>query len=138
MASKQAKVWKALKTYLEAYQSLPLVAYGGQSFTPPSDGGVYFIVDDLRFGSDRKYQNTSAPTWQTGSLVVHCMVPLEWDDLQSAEYAGQVADYFAQDTAMTFDGVTIKVSRQPTVEGVGMRDGDMFRIPILIPWEGWV
>lgn len=138
MPSKHAKIWKALKTHLEAYPSLPPVAYGGQSFDPPVDGGPYLIVDDVRFDAQRKYQNTDAPTWQTGNLTIGVMVPLSYDDLQTAEYAGSIADYFAQDTPMTYGDVTVKVSRTPTVSGAGYRDDGYFRVPLVIPWEGFV
>lgn len=138
MASKHVTVWKALKAYLESMPDIPQVAYGGASFDPPSDGAQYLIVDDVRFDAQRKYLGTSAPTWQTGSLMIGVMIPLIWDDIQSAEYAGKIADYFEQDTKMTHDGITVSVSRQPTVSGAGYRDGNMFRIPLVIPWEGWV
>lgn len=138
MPSKHAKVWKALKDYLEGYPDIPMIAYGGQSFTPPDDGDAYLIVDDVRFDAQRKYHNTDAPTWQTGNLAINVMVPLWYDTLQSAEYVGRIADYFSQDTPMTYSDVTIKVSQQPTVSGAGYRDGGYFRVPLLVRWEGWV
>lgn len=136
MPSKHATIWKALKDHLEAYPALPFVAYGGQSFEPP-DNAPYLIVDDVRFDAQRKYQNTDAPTWQTGTLSIGVMCLLQWDDMQTAEYAGRIADYFAQDSVMMYDGVTLRVSRQPTVSGAGYRDGDRFRVPILVAWEGF-
>ena len=141
MASNHAKIWKALKSHLELYPDLPFVAYGGEPFTPPSTNGVtepYFIVDDVRFDGERKYQGTPSRIWHTGVLSISIMIPLHWDDLQSSEYAGAIADYFTQDDAMTFEDVTVKVSRTPTISGAGFRDGDMFRIPVLVPWEGFV
>lgn len=136
MASKHAKIWKAIKTYLEAYPSLPPVRYGGGSFDPPS--GAYFIVDDVRFDGRRIYTETAGQNWHTGDLIIGVMVPLQWTDLQSANYAGEIADYFVQDTPMTYDGVEVRVARQPTVSGAGYRDGDRFRIPVIVPWEGFV
>lgn len=136
MASRHAKIWKALKTKLEAFPSLPAnVVYGGQSFDNPDPLLPYMIVDDVRFDPQRIYWN--GEEWHTGSLAVHCMVPLDWDDLQSAEYAGALADYFATDDEMTFDGITVRVARQPAVSSAGFRDGSHFRLPVLIMWEGW-
>lgn len=137
MPSKHATVWKALKSHLEAYPALPFVAYGGQSFDPP-DNAPYLIVDDVRFDAQRKYHETDAATWQTGTLSINVMCLLQWTDLQAAEYVGKLADYFAQDSAMSYGGVTVRVSRQPTVSGAGYRDGDRFRVPLLVAWEGWV
>lgn len=139
MPSNHAKIWKALKTYLEGYPTLPMVAYGGQSFDPPVSAETpYMIVDDVRFDAQRKYLGTNAPAWQTGNLAVHVMVPLSYDDIQSAECVGKIADYFVQDTPMTYDDITIKVSRPATVSGAGYRDVGYFRVPILVSWEGWI
>ena len=137
MPSRHAKIWKAIKTYLELYPSLPMVAYGGEGFTPPDDSLTpYLIVDDLRFDAVRLYSDAQE-NWQSGNLVINVMVPIPWSDLQSAEYAGAIADYFAQDTKMEYDGASVMVSRQPTVSGAGYRDGDMFRIPVIVPWAGY-
>ena len=141
MPSKHAKVWKALKDHLEAYPDIPPVKYGGQSFDPPSTGGVadpYFIVDDVRLEGRRIFQDTDTKNWHSGNLAVGVMCPLWWDDLQTAEYAGRLADYFSQDTTMTYSDVTVKVAKQPTVSTAGYRDGDMFRLPVLVEWEGFV
>lgn len=140
MPSKHVTIWAAIKSYLKLYPSLPMVAYGGESFDPPHTNGIadpYFIVDDLRFDPVRKYQNSSGQNWHTGNLVIGVMCPLEWTDYQKGEYAGRVADYFEQDTAMSYGTVTMRVSRQAAVSNVGYRDGDMFRIPVMVPWEGW-
>ena len=114
-----------------------MVTYGGESFTPPSDGMTpYLIVDDLRFDAVRLYSDAQENS-QSGNPVINVMVPIMWSDLQSAEYAGAIADYFAQDAKMEYGGASLMVSRQSTVSGAGYRDGDMFRIPVVVPWEGY-
>lgn len=136
MASRHAKIWKALKDHLEAYPDLPsTVVYGGQSFDNPDPLVPYMIVDDVRFDPERKYW--AGKEWHTGSLAVHCMVPLQWDDLQSAEYAGSLCDYFEVDAVMSYDDTSLRVSKQPAVSGAGYRDGSHYRLPCLIMWEAW-
>lgn len=136
MASRHAKIWKALKDHLEAYPGLPTdVVYGGQSFDEPNPLVPYMIVDDVRFDPGRRYWR--GVEWHTGSLAVHCMVPLQWDDLQSAEFAGSLADYFEPDAVMAYDDMSVRVAKQPAVSGAGYRDGSHFRLPVLVYWEGW-
>lgn len=138
MASKNAKIYAALKAHLETYADLPDVRYGGQSFDPPSGLGPYLIVDDLRYENRRLYQNTDGKTWHTGSLMIHSKTPIEWSDTQQAEYIGLIIDHFPQDTAMTFDDITIKVSQEPSVVNSGYRDKDMWRQTADVRWEGFV
>ena len=136
MASRHAKIWKALKDHLEDYPGLPAnVVYDGQPFDDPSPTLPYMIVDDVRFDPSRLYWE--GVEWHTGSLAVHCMVPLKWDDVQSAEFAGALCDYFTPDAVMEYDGVSVRVAKQPAVSGAGYRDGSHFRLPCLVYWEGW-
>ena len=138
MASKHANIWKALKTHLEAYPGAPTgIVYGGENYYDANPLVPYWIVDFVIFEPLRRYYSSNDPNWNTGSLIVNCMIPLDWDDLQSIEYAGAVADYFSQDTQMTFDGTTVCVSKQSQIDGGGMRDGDHLRIPVTVMWEGY-
>ena len=137
MPSKNAKAWKALKTALESYPALPFVAYGGQSFDPP-DNAPYLIVDDVRFEPVRNKYGSNSKNWNTGNLSINTMTPIEWTDVQHAEYIGDISDYFAQDMAMTYDDVTLRVSQQPAIANAGYRDGDMWRQTLLVNWEGWL
>ena len=137
MPSKNHGVFMALKTYLESYPDIPDVVYGGDTFTPPTSGDQklpFLIVDDVRFDPSRIYHDSDGPNWHTGNLAIGVMIPLYWSAEQKAQYAGAIADYFAQDTQMG----PVSVSRDPTVNGTGYRDNDMTRIPILVPWEGFV
>lgn len=137
MASRDAKIWAAVRDYLAAYPSLPAtVVYPGEAFDDPDPLLPYLIVDDLRFAPLRRYY--AGPNWNTGSLMVHCMVPLDWTYSQSIEYAGKIADYFAEDSEMTFDDVTLRVAQQPAISQAGYRDGSHFRVPVAVSWEGEV
>ena len=141
MPSKNASIWAAVKNFLEAYPNLPAVYYGGQSFDPPLDGALvepYIIVDDVRFDGQRKYHGSGDANWHSGELSINTMTPLSWGDLQHAEFIGDIADYFAQDSKMTYGDVTVKVSRNPTVSGAGYRNVDMWRQVVMVPWEGFV
>lgn len=138
MPSKHAKIWVALKTHLEAYSKKPsYIAYPSESFNPPNDAITpYWIVDDLRFDPLRIYYGSDCGNWLTGSLFVNCMIPLSWTSVQTAEYAGAVADYFKQDTEMAYDDMSVRVSNSPLVSS-GYRDGDRWRVPVTIRWEGF-
>lgn len=139
MPSKHAKIWAALKNHLELYPNKPsYISYPSESFTPPTDAVTpYWIVEDLRFDPLRIYYGSDCANWMTGSLFVNCMVPLNWTNTQSAEYAGALADYFKQDTPMGYDDIEVKVSNQPLISSAGYRDGDRWRVPVSIGWEGW-
>lgn len=137
MASKDANIWAAVRDYLEGYPGLPAtVVYPGEPFDAPEPLTPYLIIDDLRFDPDRVYWR--GPNWRTGALMVHAMVPLDWTYTQRIEYSGAIADYFAEDSVMSFDDVSIRVSREPTLSETGYRDGSHFRLPLDIRWEGFV
>ena len=137
MASKDAEIWAAVRNYLEAYPDLPTdVVYPGESFDNPDPQTPYLIIDDIRYDPLRRYYSGS--NWRTGSLMIMVMVPLQWTYAQRVEYAGKIADYFAQDAAMSFGGVSLQVSQQPGLSGAGYRDGSHFRVPMDIRWEGSV
>jgi hypothetical protein len=138
MPSNNARIYAALKGFLDAYPDVPFVAYGGTSFDPPDDGSEYLIVDDVRFENLRKYQGSTAPDWETGNFAIHTMTPLWWSDLQHAEYIGRIQDYFAKDTPISYDGLTVKVGKKPSINNAGFRDGGMWRQTLMIPWEGMV
>lgn len=135
MASRDAEIWAAVRDYLEGYTALPsTVVYPGDSYNDVNVLSPYLIVDDLRYDPQRIYWKGA--NWRTGSLIVMCMLPLEWTYAQKIEYAGRLADYFAEDTFMTFGSVSLRVSKQPTISGAGYRDGSHFRLPVDIRWEG--
>lgn len=137
MASRDAKIWAAVRNFLEGYADLPAnVVYGGEAFNAPDPQAPYLIVDDFRFQPERTY--FTGRNWNTGNLMIHCMIPLEWTYTQSIEYAGRIADYFAEDSLMVFDDVSLQVAQQPTISGAGYRDGSHYRIPLVVPWEGRV
>lgn len=137
MASRDAKIWLAVRNYLQAYPDLPAsVVFPGDSFDDVDPLVPYIIVDDMRFDPLRRYYTGS--NWRTGALMVHCMIPLSWTYAQRIEYAGGVADYFDQDAIMQYDDVLLRVAQQPTLSGAGYRDGSHFRLPIDVRWEGEV
>lgn len=140
MPSKHAKIWAALKKHLELYPSKPTyIAYPNEGFNPPTDAITpYWIVESLQFDPLRLFYGSDCANWLTGSLFVNCMVPLHWDSLQSAEYAGALADYFKQDTRMVYDDIEVSVSNHPLISSAGYRDGSRWRVPVSISWEGWV
>ena len=137
MASKDAEIWAAVRNYLEAYPDLPAdVVYPGEGFDNPDPTVPYLIIDDIRYDPLRRYYSGS--NWRTGSLMIMVMVPLQWAYTQRVEYAGKIADYFAQDAVMTFGSVSLQVAQQPGLSGAGYRDGSHFRVPMDIRWEGSV
>lgn len=137
MASKDAEIWAAVRDFLLAYPDLPAdVVQPGDTFSDVDPLSPYLIIDDVRFDPLRRYYTGS--NWRTGSLMIMVMVPLQWTYSQRVEYAGKIADYFAQDAVMSFGDVLLNVSQQPTVSGAGYRDGSHFRVPLDIRWEGEV
>ena len=134
MARNNANIWNGIKTFLEAYTAAPaLIKYGGDSFDPPGPNVPYWIVDYIPALPERLYYAGDDPHWNTGTVVVGCMIPIVWTDLQTQEYAGAIADYFAPDTEMGL----VRVGGQPMVSS-GFRDGDRFRVPVVVSWEGFV
>ena len=140
MPSRYENIWTALKNHLEAYPNKPsYIAYPGESFDPPTDAVTpYWIVEALNFDPLRVYYGSDCPNWQTGSLIINCMCVLQWSSTDNATWAGELADYFKQDTPMISDGLEIRVSNQPLISSAGFRDGSRWRLPVSIPFEGWV
>lgn len=137
MPSNDAKIWAAVRDFLLDYPSLPAtVVQPGDSFDAPDPLTPYLILDDVRYDPTRIYWQ--GPNWRTGSLMIMVMVPLQWTYAQRVEYGGKIADYFSEDAVMQYDDVTLRVSRQTTVDGSGYRDGSHFRVPLRVDWEGFV
>lgn len=137
MASRDAEIWAAVRDFLLAYPDLPAdVVQPGDSFDAVDPLVPYLILDDVRFDPLRRY--FTGANWRTGSLMIMVMVPLQWTYAQRVEYAGRIADYFEQDSVMSFGSVALHVARKPTVDGAGFRDGSHFRMPLNIQWEGEV
>lgn len=137
MATREAKIWAALRDRLETYSGLPAnVVYAGESFDAPDPSVPYLIVDDVRFDPRRDYWR--GPNWRTGNLGLMCMVPQSWTYSQTVEYGGKLAEHFPEDTVMTYSDVEIRVSLDAYMTGTVYRDGSHVRVPIIVPWEGHV
>lgn len=137
MASKDAEIWVAVRDFFNAYPDLPSnVVYPGDTFDGVDPVIPYIILDDLRYDPQRVYWQGA--NWRTGSLMVMVMLPIPWTYPQKLEYAGKIADYFAEDSVMSYGDVTLRVAQQPTLSQAGYRDGSHFRMPVDVRWEGFV
>lgn len=137
LASKDTKIWYALSGHLEGYPEKPdgIFYISGETSDLEPDS-LHWIVDDLRFNPNRPYWGEES--WRVGKMVIHVMVPLFYNKAQLTEACGKVAEYFSSDTQMTFEDVTLTVPYDPTIIMPGYRDGSHTRVPISIPWEGFV
>lgn len=145
MPSVEAKIWRAIRARIN---SIPLPydkAWPAEPYEPPYIGGQLspylrigrVTVDPLPvfIGSGKKHE-------RTGTLIVTLVHPLlavadghegTYTDTYD-DYAGRIAQHFADGTEMRYDNVCVRVSSQPHVQP-GFEDNAYWQVPVSIPWR---
>lgn len=129
----EVKIMEAL--FIHA-ASIPVglpVSYPNLSFDPPNDQKylkVQFIpnlVNRLFVGSDDPHQDL-------GLLQISVKWPKNVGEVAPRDVAAKVADHFAADTQLTFEGVTVKVLKRPTLSDLIVEAAGV-QIAVTIDWE---
>lgn len=137
MPSVETKIWLALR---ERIESIPLPfakAWPAETFTPTHTDGQ--LTPYLRIG-----RVTVAPIpvliddgkrhQRTGTLIITLVHPLGQVTSVYDEYAGQIANHFAEGASMYYGGVCVKITAQPHVQP-GYEDNGYWTTPVSIPWQ---
>lgn len=137
MPTVEVKIWLALKSRID---TIPLTfekAWPAQTFTPPNDGSQ--LSPYLRIG---RVSVDPVPVLigegkrhdRTGTLMVTLVHPIGQEVSVYDQYAGQIAEHFADGTRMNYNGVCVKITAQPHVQP-GFEDNGYWTVPVSIPWR---
>lgn len=137
MPAVEVKIWLALKSRVD---SIPLTfdkAWPAQTFTPPSSGGEllpYLRIGRVSIEPVPAFIEDGKRHTRTGTLIITLVHPLGQDVAVYDQYAGQIAQHFADGTQMHYNDVCVKVTSQPHVQP-GFEDNGYWQVPISIPWR---
>lgn len=91
-------------------------------------------VDHLPNTTDRIFV-TAGRLWRQGILQLTLCSKMGQYAAVYMERAGQIAEHFARETALTVDGVTIEIVKVDV--GRGLADGAHWRIPVSVYYRGF-
>ena len=141
MPTAEVKIWLALKSRID---SLPLTlskAWPAETFTPPHSGNPPTLQPYIRIGTVTVDPlpvqiATGKPHVRTGTLILTLVHPLRNGYTMPVynQFAGTIAEHFADGTMMRYDNVCVKVTAQPHVQP-GYEDNGYWTIPVSIPWR---
>lgn len=134
MATVQSSIEGALLYRLSTLVLAPplRIAWPNENFTP--DGKKFLVVDHLPNQPDRPFLASDEPHFRQGILQVTVKGPLGEKAINFTEVAGLIAAHFPADLPMRRNGVTVKVSRAPTI-ATGLVDGPHWSVPVSINYE---
>lgn len=138
MPSIEVSIWLALRSRVE---SIPLpfpVALPGDPFTPPygSNGLEPFLrVGRITVAPIRRIIANGRPHERTGAIIVTLVHSLNQPSVATYDqYAGIIAEHFADGTCMEHSGIAVSVPSYPHVLD-GYEDDGYWTAPVRIPWR---
>lgn len=137
MPSAEVKIWLALRSRVE---SIPLPfakAWPAETFTPTYNVDVispYLRIGRVSVAPVPVFIDKGKRHTRTGTLIVTLVHPIGQQASVYDEYAGQIANHFADGTTMYYDGVCVKITAQPHVQP-GFEDNGYWTVPVSIPWQ---
>jgi hypothetical protein len=138
MPAIETKIWLALRARTEALTLSPVhvIAWPNEPFTPPSASGTlspYLAVRHLPNQPERLTINRARHRF-TGILQIDAMYPIGIAEVYAREIAGLIAEHFPADLLMPYDGINVRVERQPDVSQGFLQD-TMWRTPVSIRYD---
>lgn len=140
-ATPEAKIEAALLGRLATLSFTPTmaVAWPGQTF--PAAGQTkpdnYLRVEHDAIAKARPF--LSRTSRQRGSLFVSACLKLGTSTTAATDIAGKIADHFPADHEMTVEGITVRITQRPEVQGGYRDDTDQrWRVPVVINYEAWI
>lgn len=139
MPTAEVKIWLALKSRID---TLPLdfaKAWPAETFTPPHSGNQlspYIRVGTVTVDPLPVQIATGKPHVRTGTLILTLVHPMMngYSMPVYNQFAGTIAEHFADGTEMRYDNVCVRVTAQPHVQP-GYEDNGYWTIPVSIPWR---
>ena len=104
---------------------------------PPSQGNAllpYLRIGRVSVAPTPVLMADGKPHNRAGTLIVTLVHPIGMDEAVYIQYAGQIANHFAEGYSMYYGGICVKVSSQPHVMD-GYLDDGYWTVPVSIPWR---
>lgn len=134
----ETAIWMAQKARVTTMLPSIAKAWPGIRFEPPQSSGVllpYIRVGRVSTAPVRVLIDPDQPHERTGMLMITLVHPLTFADVAVCEqYAGQIADHFADGTQMRYGRVCVSVTNAPHVQNGFEQDG-YWTIPVAVPWR---
>lgn len=139
MPTVEVKIWLALKSRID---TLPLdfaKAWPAEAFEAPHDDGLldpYIRVGTVTVDPLPVQVASGKPHIRTGTLILTLVHPMMngYSMPVYNQFAGTIAEHFADGTEMRYDDVCVRVTAQPHVQP-GYEDNGYWTIPVSVPWR---
>lgn len=132
----ETSIWMALNARVESLTLSPALPV--RYTTQAADGALtgYLLVTHIRNTTLRPLIGSSAPHHYRGILQIDVMSKLNQDEAVAAQIAGTVADHFPADLLLTFDVVTVRVTKRPNI-GQTMTQATNLKTPVSVEYEAY-
>lgn len=131
MSSPDAKIRAAFVTKLQAFTSLPSVAWENVPFTPVA--GVTYIAPFLLTGEPTQAEiGTNGANRHVGVYQISIYAPAGNGLLTVGALRDALIDHFKRGTQLTYSDVTVRI--QKAYSGPMLSETDRVHIPITIRW----
>lgn len=139
MPTAEVKIWLALKSGIDTVPLEFPKAWPAEVFTPSSSGGItspYLRIGRVSVDPVPQFIEEGKRHLRTGTLIITLVHPLRPNTPVAVydQYAGTIAQHFAEGSAMRYDDVCVKVNSQPHVQP-GYEDNGYWTVPVSIPWR---
>lgn len=95
---------------------------------------VHFSPND----PERRFIGSDDPHRFSGFLNLSLCTTLVGGAIGPAETAGMIAEHFEVDDELTFDGLTLRITKRAYVaDGYPDAEEQRWRTPIIVPFEAW-
>lgn len=131
----ETSIWMALNARVASLvlsPVLPVFYTTKAETTAPLTG--YLLVTHIRNRTLRPLIGTTAPNHFRGILQIDVMSKLNMDEAVAAQIAGTVADHFPADLLLTFDVVTVRITKRPDI-GQTMTQATNLKTPVSVEYE---
>lgn len=146
MPSIETAIWLALRGRVQSLVLTPTlpIAWPNEKFDPPqvaNKPGPYLRVTHLPNQTDRIFIGSNDPHRYQGILQISLFSALNQSPSTPAlvvEQAGQIAAHFPTDLRLTHSGVTVRITRRPSI-AQGIRDdaSNRWHTPISVSYQAF-
>jgi hypothetical protein len=127
----EASIHTALMARAETIPGGYAVAWPGVPFTETDE---YLAVSHLPNNAERVALHGTYGLDRMGILQITLCAPLGKHEAVYIEQAGQIAEHFPRDLALSSGGVTVRVVKAEL--GPGFADGQHWRVPVSVYYRG--
>lgn len=132
----ETAIWLALRGRVASLVLSPVhpVAWPNEAFTPPA--GPYLRVEHIPNRTLRVFLPSDSPHHYRGILQIGVMEKLNQPLAVAIEVAGDVADHFPADQALSSHAVALRITARPSI-GPAMPQAAHLMVPVSIEYEAY-